>query len=203
MASRKPRTEVDDLIDALAVTAEVTGTPLSKGAAMALAASLSDFPVPVVLRALQRCQRELQGRLTPFAVISRIDDDRPGPNEAWAMIPHDEHGSVVWTQEMAEAYGICAPLLSTGQVIAARMAFIEAYEARVNKARADRIPVRWMPSLGRDPNGRESSLREAVRLGRIPAEQAQKLLPHADFSLSPKLAHIIAPVIGRLTDAGE
>lgn len=169
-----------DLLKALAVTAELTGTELSEVAASVMADDLAQYPLPQILVALTRCRRELKGRLTFAAIVERIDDGRPGPNEAWAMIPQDEQGSVVWTTEMATAYGIAAPLLREGQVIAARSAFIEAYERDVARARAEQAPVRWTPSLGHDPAQRMGALQEAERKGRISSDHAAALLPGPD-----------------------
>jgi hypothetical protein len=172
-----PRDSVITLLEALAVTAELTGTELSESAARAMAADLGAYPVQQVLVALTRCRRELKGRLTIAAVLERLDDGRPGPNEAWAMIPQDEAGSVVWTQEMAEAFGVASPLLAEGQVIAARSAFIEYYERAIAHARAEILPPRWFPSLGHDPKQRAAAVEHAVMKGRITAERANQLLP--------------------------
>lgn len=81
---------------------------------------------------------------------------------------------------MAEAYGVAAPLLAVGQVIAARSAFIEAYAANLTRARAEQRAPHWFPSLGRDPLTRAAALDEAVRKGRLALEHAQALLPAPD-----------------------
>lgn len=165
------------LLEAIAVTAELTATELTEAGLRIMVADLEAYPLPQVLVALTRCRRELKGRLTIAGVIERLDDGRPGANEAWAMIPQDESGSCVWTDEMAEAYGVAAPLLSEGQVIAARSAFIEAYERRVTLARSEQRPPNWFPSLGFDQNRRELVLREAVEKGRLRQEHAAQFLP--------------------------
>ena len=59
---------------------------------------------PAVLKALTRCRREVKGMLTIQDVVSRIDDGRLGVEEAWAMMPFSESQSVVWTEEMAQAF---------------------------------------------------------------------------------------------------
>lgn len=184
---------IDSLIDGLAVTAELTGTELSKAAVKVMALDLAAYPLPQVLGALTRCRRELKGRLTVAAVIERLDDGRPGPNEAWAMIPQDEEGSVVWTEEMAQAFGIAAPLISQDQIIAARSAFIEAYQARVATARADRVPPKWTPSLGHDVSGRETALRDAEQKGRLTRDHVALLLPNLP-PVHPKIEALIAPI---------
>lgn len=168
------------LLQALAVTAELTGTEVSEAAARVMAADLAVYPIDQVLGALTRCRRELKGRLTIAAIIERLDDGRPGPNEAWAMIPQDETGSVVWTEEMAEAYGVASPLLREGQIIAARSAFVEAYAAAVTRARTDRRAARWNPSLGHDAGQRTAALKEASRKGRLTAAHVARLLPAPD-----------------------
>ena len=78
------------LNEAIAVTAELTGTVLSKVAAQVMAEDLARYPEAQVMGALTRCRRELKGRLTIADVISRLDDGRPGVEEAWAMLPKDE-----------------------------------------------------------------------------------------------------------------
>jgi len=172
-----PRDDRESLLDALAVTAELTGTELSKPAARIMAEDLQRYPIASVLQALSLCRRELRGRLTISAVLERLDDGRPGPNEAWAMIPQDEAGSVVWTQEMAEAFGSALPLLEQKQVIAARSAFLEHYEKAISHARGEMRPAVWTPSLGSDKRKRAEALEHAHRKGRITQSHMALLLP--------------------------
>ena len=94
-----------ELIQAIAVTAELCGRSFSPEAAAVFVDDLSGFDEQALLGALRRCRREVRGLLTVQDVVSRIDDGRPGPDEAWAQIPRDEAASVVWTDEMAEAFG--------------------------------------------------------------------------------------------------
>lgn len=102
---------------------------------------------------------------------------RPGVEEAWAMIPHDEESSVVWTEEMREAFNVARPKLLEGDPIAARMTFKEVYPKLVATAREKGSPVRWEPSLGLDRTTHAPTLLEAVRKGRISQSHAQSLLP--------------------------
>lgn len=167
-----------DLAKALAVTAELTGTDLSEAAARVMVSELAAYDRRQVAAALKRCRRELKGRLTIAAVLERLDDGRPGPEEAWAMLPTNEDQSVVWTEEMAKCFGIVGPLIAAGDKIAARMAFREAYQAEVAKARDARLPAKWTASLGHSVAGRESAVLDALGKGRItPAEAADYLPP--------------------------
>lgn len=164
------------VIQAIAVTAELCGRTFSPAAAAVFAADLDGFPDDAVLAALTRCRKEVRGILTTQDVISRIDDGRPGVEEAWAMIPRDEESSIVWTDEMAQAYGSVAPLLAEGDKIAARMAFKETYSKLVSEARERRELPKWTPSLGSDVSGRQMALIDAVRHNRLQLAHAVELL---------------------------
>lgn len=177
------------LIKAIAVTAELTNTQLSAPAARVMADDLARYPEHQVIEALTRCRRELKGRLTIADVLTRIDDGRPGAEEAWAMIPKAESATIVWTDEMAQAFGVCAGLLETDE-IAARMAFKESYSDAIRKARDAGKPARWSVTPGTDPHGREASLLAAVKLGRITAEYATRLLPYRG-EVSPQLKALL------------
>lgn len=166
------------VLKAIAVTCELTGTNLSEGAARVLANDLTAYPEAQILGALSRCRKELKGRLTVADVISRLDDGRPGPEEAWAMLPRDEASSVVWTAEMSEAWGVALPLLNAGEHVGARMAFLERYRALVQCARDEAKPVRWAPSLGTNELDRERALIDAAERGRLTHEHVSGLLPN-------------------------
>lgn len=180
-----------EIIKAVTATAEVMGMELSIDGARLFCDDLSEYPEHSVLSALKKCRQEVRGKLTLSDVISRIDDGRPGANEAWAMMPRSENESVVWTDEMASAMNSAQPLLDAGDKVAARMAFIEHYEREVTKARREKAKVRWTPSLGHDKFGREAVLQKAVELNRISYDHAVKLLPEGQFKLpqteSPRL----------------
>jgi hypothetical protein len=127
--------------------------------------------------ALARCRLELQGPLKTSDIVVRIEDGRPDVDEAWNMMPASESSSVVWTDEMAQAWGVAAPLLQAGDLSAARTAFKESYTKAVLRARIQRKPAQWIPSLGSDVMGRERVLLDAVKKKRISAEHAERLLP--------------------------
>ena len=174
------------IIDAIAVTAELTGTMLSEAASRVMADDLSRYPEQQVLVALTRCRRELRGRLTIAEVLSRLDDGRPDVEEAWAMVPKSEADTVVWTAEMSIAMRNAGELLAQGDSIGARMAFKETYLKLCQKARDSQTPVSWQVSQGWDSSGREGVLVEAVKLGRLPVTHAKQFLPHIEDILENK-----------------
>lgn len=181
----------EKLLKAIAVTAELTGTQLSTPAARVMAEDLSRYPEGQVIGALDRCRRELKGRMSPADVIARLDDGRPGPEEAWAMIPRDESGTVVWSDEMREAYAAASPLIAEGDMIAGRMAFLERYRTLVSAARDAGKSANWQPSLGWDVRGREVVLIEAVEKGRLTAQHVAGLLPYRDGP-NPRITALLA-----------
>jgi hypothetical protein len=169
------------LLEQIAVTAELMGQTISPNAAASMAMDLSQYPLQTTIDALAQLRRESKGRFSLAAVLEQIEklnpDGRPSADEAWAMIPRDEETSVVMSEEMAEAYGIAKPLLEEGDQVAARMAFKDAYTRIVDAHKRDGVQIKWFPSLGNDKEGREAALSNAVRLGRIGADHAARLLP--------------------------
>jgi hypothetical protein len=165
------------LIEAIAVTAELCGKVFSTPAARQFAKDLDAYPEPQVLGALERCRREVRGILTLADVIARLEDGRPGADEAWAMMPRDERQSVVWTDEMAVAYGLAMPLLASGDHVAARMAFRDCYTHAVMLARAERRVPQWRLSPGSDAAGRSTAIADALDKGRLTPAHARALIP--------------------------
>ncbi len=171
---------MNNIMQALAVTAEVCGTEFSEPAAKAIVARLSSYPLESVLKALDKCQTEVPGRLSLAAIIGRIDDGRPSADEAWsiAILAGDEAATVVWTTETAKAYWAAAALLEGGDKVGARMAFRDVYEREVSNARQAGTVAKWEATLGTDPYQREQAITQAAELNRIGREHAKGLLPY-------------------------
>jgi hypothetical protein len=107
----------------------------------------------------------------PADVIAQLldADGRPGADEAWAVVVRagDERATVVWTEEMAEAWAQAESVMRIGDEVGARVAFRDAYNRLVAEARSVSRPARWTQSLGHDPEGRDGPLLEAAQKGRI------------------------------------
>lgn len=167
-----------EILQALAVTAELTQTQLSTAALDVLANDLSSFSTHKVLKALDSCRKEIQpGKMTYAAILDRIEDGRPKADEAWsiALMAMDEYETVVMNDEISEAYGVARPIHQSGDEVGARMAFRSAYE-RITRDKKG-TPVRWWPSFGEDKSRRDQALIQAVQLGRLPAPYANQFLP--------------------------
>lgn len=169
------------LIRQIIGTAELLGQEIKPAAAEMLADDLSSYPRDVLAQALSRVRTEHTGRLTPKAIIDRIDEamGRPAANEAWAVaiVASDERNTVVWTDEMAAAWGAAQPIAEGGDMVGARMAFIAAYERLVRTAREERRMPSVVVSIGWCQEGRTAAIEKAVQLGYMPQAEAQQYLP--------------------------
>lgn len=166
-----------ELIEAVAVTAELCGRVFSEAAARVFVGDLAAYPEPAVIKALTRCRKEVRGVLTVQDVVSRIDDGRPGPEEAWAQLPFNESQSAVWTDEMQRAWAVAMPLYDDGDRTGARFAFKEAYIRAVNDARDAGKRVNWSVTLGYDVAGRAHVIAEATAQGKLEIEYARQFMP--------------------------
>lgn len=180
----------NEVVRVLKATAEIYGKNLSEAAAVMFLVDLQEYSPRQITEALSRCRKELTTFPTIAQVIGRIPDGRPGVEEAWAMLPKSEDDSVVWTEEMAEAYGSVAQLLASDPV-AARMAFKEIYPKLIQTARDEKQSVRWVASLGHDPSHREAVLKEAVRKNRLTQAHANSLLPHDSQPIAGEIKNLL------------
>lgn len=183
----------EQLLQAVAVTAELTQTQMSSVAQVSMVEELLSCDFNAVITALVRCRRELRnGGFTLGAVMERIEDGRPGSDEAWAiaMEAQDEAMTVVWCDEMRQAFAVARPVLSEGDKVGARMAFKNAYERLVRDAKMQNKPARWYPSLGWDADHRRAVLTQAVEIGKLSAQSVAGLLP-APAGVGPVVALLL------------
>lgn len=169
------------LVRQLTATAELLGQEIKPNAAALLADDLSVYEKHTLAAALHRVRSEHTGKLTPKAIIDRIDEvtGRPTANEAWAMAmsAQDERNTVVWTQEASDAWAIAKPIADSGDMVGARMAFIAAYDRLVRAAREERrMPVVTV-SLGWDEQLRTVALEKAVKAGYLTGSAALEYAP--------------------------
>ena len=170
-----------DILKAIAVTAELTGTELSSSALRVMAADLDRYPEASVFAALTRCRRELRHKMTLGDIIDRLSqsDGRPTPDEAWAIAldARDEALTVVWNDEICEAFAIARPVLSAGDEVGARMAFREAYGRIARNARDEGKSPKWSASLGWNIEHRTIALKRAESAGLLSSSVVAAMLP--------------------------
>lgn len=202
------------IAQALAVCAELTGTQLSDAATNAMLDELLPYDTGTVLAALNRCRRELTGRLTLAAILQRLDNGLPSADEAFGLLAEgwrNEALTVVVPEIAMQAAGMGAfGLFQAGDKTGARMAFREAYV----RLAADVREARWTVSAGSDREQRTRAVTEAVKAGRLTAQRAaaylpaeaaeerlqlagQKLLPHEREAGRRQAAGILAMLAGK------
>lgn len=179
---------MDKLIRTLQGTAEIYGRQMSSVAAEVFLEDLRAFPEESLLLALSKCRKELRTFPTVADILARIEDGRPGVEEAWGMIPWDESQSAVLTEEVLAAFGACRGLYFDGDRVAARMTFKETYQKAVAENRSKGIPPKWTVSIGYDRHGRDAAIREAVLKRRLTVEHAERISPEFQLTASDRQA---------------
>lgn len=143
---------------------------------------MAAYPIETIRAALNDHLRDPQrGRFfpTPADLIAQIktpDDQWPTSDEAWAIAIRamDESETIIWTEEMAQAWGICKPIMDVGDEVGARMAFRSSYDRLVASAKSKNVTATWLASLGHDPEKRELAVEQAKKLDRAAA------IPHSE-----------------------
>lgn len=171
---------MNKIIQALAVAAEVTGTTLTEAALNVMARKLAKFPESHALAAIDAAMGACKYRLTLADILEHIPAGRPTASEAWAIVPKDERESAVLPAEAMTALGVANSLIHAGDMVAARMAFIEAYNREVQESKFAQKPVKYVVLAGWDAKGREDAVKGAVRDRKLSITHAKKLMPELD-----------------------
>lgn len=169
--------ELSQINKALAVTAEICGTELSETAVHVMLKRLNTYTFEQVHNALKKCMDELTGRLTLAHIKQRIDDGRPSPEIAWSQVPKSEYESKVLTSEQKMALCFVSDMIDNGELIPARMAFIEKYKSLVAESRANDIPVNYELEMGFGKQGRYDAAKIGIDCGQLDRTEAVRLLP--------------------------
>lgn len=166
------------IIQALTVCAELTGTQLSEAAFDVMVDDLMAYEAQSVLAALNRCRRELTGRLSLAAVLQRLDTGLPSADEAFGMLVEGWRNEaltvVVPAIAMRAAGNGAQELYFCGDKTGARMAFKGAYERLAANVQGK---AAWFVSAGNDRDQRSAAVMAAVKAGRLEQEQAAAYLP--------------------------
>lgn len=167
-----------EIIELLAATFDARGQTITGRGLALLADDLKEYPKEEVAKALKKCRQEVRGNITLHDIVERITRaTKIGPNEAWAIALQamDETETVIWTQEIAECWGVALPILEAGDKVGARMAFIEAYNRKDQSGE-------WIVSPGTDKEKRKQAIQQAV--------DDQRLLPSATKALPAPEGHL-------------
>jgi hypothetical protein len=96
-------------------------------------------------------------------------------DEAWgaAVSAADETLTVIWTQPMAEAWGVAQPIFNAGDEVGARLAFRAHYERDIAVLRAKGIAPTYWVSQGSDEAQRVAVVQDGIRRGLLPPSVGQ------------------------------
>lgn len=174
------QSDSDNFLKLLSSTAELFGREVSDSVAKLYWNALAPYEFEVVQGVFSQLVKgsKFMPMISDVLKVLWAKDGRPEAEAAWAELApslNDERLSLVWTDEMTEAWGAALNLKT--DLVAARMVFLEKYRALLLRARLEGKPVKWTPSLGFDVAGREEALRKAVELRRLTHEHAALLLP--------------------------
>lgn len=167
------------LARALSATAEVMGMVLKPASIALMVEDLSRHPIDRVLFALSQVRADRSSKFTLGNILERVD---PGggflaANEAWtiALQAEDERNSVVWTEEIQKAWHVAEPAIASGDKVAARMAFIAAYERLSNESRmVGKRPYVFL-SRGYDSSTNATAIQKALTAGLISDEHSDAM----------------------------
>lgn len=143
--------------------------------------TLKPYPFAAIERGFSVHGRISRYSPKPADIIDFINqhDGRLSADEAWAQVikASDENVSMMWTDEMREAWFHCKPVFDSGDEIGARMAFRQHYSRLLDAARLQGRPVKYEISLGFDLDSRKQVVERAVAIGVIGMDERVKLLP--------------------------
>ena len=113
-------------------------------------------------------------------------DDWLGSHEAWAIAEKSigfdgQELTVIWTEQMAQAFSRCEELIKTGdkyQRAEAKKIFCDAYDRLVTQAKDQGLKPIYVTSLGTDKDQAIAAIKQAEVDGFLPAPEAHALLEH-------------------------
>lgn len=149
--------------------------------------ALEPYTIDAVREAMACAVRHFDrrgGGVVPAHVLAWLPSQfgHPSPETAWNHLPKSEFDGGYCTNEMAAAFSDCADSVRRGDLIGARKAFLESYEARVRAAELERRRAVFFysqPTEGSREqrlNLKETKTIEAVKNGWLTQEKAKKTL---------------------------
>ncbi|WP_110975590.1 hypothetical protein [Acinetobacter sp. WCHAc060042] len=118
-------------------------------------------------------------------------DDWLGSHEAWAIAEKSigfdgQELTVIWTEQMAQAFSRCEDLVKTGdkyQRAEAKKIFCDAYDRLVTQAKDQGLKPIYVTSLGTDKDQQIAAINQATVDGFLTVPDATALLEHKQTKL--------------------
>jgi hypothetical protein len=157
----------NQVIEMLAIQYEMKEQSVSENVISYIIKQLEPYGYDPVMKALDKLGKESSYKINLAEIIKRIDDGRPSAQVAWSEIPKSEIESKVLTKEQNIALCAVSAMIDSGDMIPARMAFIEKYNELVEESRANAEPVKYVLASGFDKQGRIDAVSDAVQSGKL------------------------------------
>ena len=118
-------------------------------------------------------------------------DEWLGAHEAWSIAEKSigfdgQELTVIWTEQMAQAFSRCEDLVKTGdkyQRAEAKKIFCDAYDRLVTQAKDQGLKPIYVTSLGTDKDQQIAAIKQATVDGFLTAPDATALLEHKQTKL--------------------
>lgn len=109
---------------------------------------LESYNLSAVIDAINKHTKITKFPPTPHHIIEIIGDGfgYPSPEEAWNRLPKGETDGGYVNQQMMDGFSACSDSLERGDMVAARMAFIESYKKNVETAKLNGQPADYFYS---------------------------------------------------------
>lgn len=193
--------EFDKFYELLKSVADLYNKPVNHTQAAMYFRILAPYSLAMVQAAFDAHAKDPErGRFMPMPadLLGKIEaaaenDGRPIPEEAWsiAMRAMNEDDTVVWTEEIAQAWSeVGRGLMEAGDKFNASRGFIARYQQLVKDARKSGRKAVWMVSQGHDKDLRHTALETAYKAGLIGRETVRQMLPRHNQDAGPIVAAI-------------
>jgi len=177
--------EKGSVLESLTVSLDMMGQDMNEASIQMMARELYSFPFEVVQKALRLAVRECKYKLNLAEIISRIDDGRPSPTQAWqSMSQFKESDAYYVPDEMHRAWcGVSTDMehADNSIKIACRQSFLETYEKMCQESCDQGKPISYFLSqpqgIGREQKVLEV-ITKAIAQGQITTDKAVAYLPH-------------------------
>jgi hypothetical protein len=165
---------------------------------------LRAYDYALVERAFQIARNTSKFMPTVAAIMEQLPDPlgHLAPEEAWNRLPKTESESGYVTHEMSLSRGACQDSIDRGDLVGARMAYIESYRKAVASARVRGERAKFWYSGGAGGTFEQRRLEEerltieAVERGWLTRERATQILPGICSELGKESMPLIARICG-------
>lgn len=143
---------------------------------------------------------------TPADILDRCPSrnlGHPDPETAWNLVPKSEADTAYVTAQMMAGLAACQDSLERGDLIGARMAFLETYRRELQQARRCRQGAKPWLSKGvgltyeQSENASQLALQQAAAVGLMPTQTMSPMLPGSRTTTGPATIASLLPCFAK------